>query len=493
MNLDYPVCLRLQDRPVTVVGAGVVATGRIEQLLLAGAKLHVIAPEASAFVRDAAGRGELRWSQRRAAVFDVATPGIVFIAITEDPSDLVRAARAAGAILNVADVPEHCDFTLPSVGRDGPITVAVSTSGQGPAVARRLRQDFTATVSRHHHHLLRLVQFLRRRAPAGPTRMAFIRDVVDGEVGERLLAGDRRGAFQSLRRRLAPSRQDTPAHSLRPGSVTLVGAGPGAADLLTLRALKALKAADVVVTDRLVGDDILALIPPTARVIYAGKKGGGVSVPQDQTNALLIDAARAGHRVVRLKGGDPFVFGRGGEEALALAAAGIDVDVVPGLTAGVAAAALADIPVTHRGRSRSVLFATAVSDRGLVDAKMLAAADTLVLYMAGQQLPQLTHDLILAGRAADTPAAVVEAGSLPGQRVIVGTLATIAALAADAAVGSPALTVVGDVVLVREELARLRAEALASRHGAHTPAAAEHFLATTVDDLRTPHNTATAG
>jgi len=234
------------------------------------------------------------------------------------------------------------------------------------------------------------------------------------------------------------------------GWVHLVGAGPGDPELLTLKAARLLAATDVVVHDRLVHPRLLSLARRGAKLVFAGKEGGRRHVAQDEIHRILIAEARAGRDVVRLKGGDPFVFGRGGEEALALREAGIPFDVVPGVTSGIAAPACAGIPVTHRGVASSVTFATARLGAGETDWKRLAAAETLVLFMCGQKLARSAAALVEAGLKAGTPCAVVEAGSWERQRIVTGTLGTIAARAART--GSPALLVVGEVVSLRESL-----------------------------------------
>lgn len=241
------------------------------------------------------------------------------------------------------------------------------------------------------------------------------------------------------------------------GRVYLVGAGPGDPELLTLRAARLLREADTVVHDRLVHPAVLEHARPHARLIYVGKEGGGESVRQEDIHTVLITQARLGRQVVRLKGGDPFVFGRGAEEALALEEAGIPYEVVPGLSAGIAATASAAIPVTHRDVSGEVTFATAHRAGGTPDWSFLARAQTLVLFMAGDRLEETVRALVTAGRAASTPAAVVEAGTWEHQRVVEATLGNIALEARRAAVGSPALLVVGEVVALRSRLPSLAA------------------------------------
>ncbi len=246
-----------------------------------------------------------------------------------------------------------------------------------------------------------------------------------------------------------------------PGIVYLVGAGPGDPGLLTVRAADLLGRADAVVYDRLIHPEILARARSGARLIFAGKEGGGEQMQQEEINGVLINQARLGRSVVRLKGGDPFVFGRGGEEAIALSEAGIAFEVVPGVSSGFAAPAAAGIPVTHRGVSGSVTFATGHRAADNPNWKHLAGAETLVLFMAGRKLAEATAALVREGKSASTPAAIVEAGTWEGQRVIEGTLGDIAGLAAAAQVGSPALLVVGEVVRLRSQLTCLAKEASA--------------------------------
>ena len=247
------------------------------------------------------------------------------------------------------------------------------------------------------------------------------------------------------------------------GRVYLVGAGPGDPGLLTARALELIATADTILYDRLIPSAALEGVRPGAELLYVGKEGGGASVPQEQTEALMIERAQAGHVVVRLKGGDPFVFGRGGEEALALRAAGIPFEIVPGVTAGVAALAYAGIPVTHRGLARACAFVTGrTGDESELDWAALASfPGTLVFYMGAGRLAQISAALIEAGRAPDEPAAVVEAGTLPTQRTVRGTLQTIAERVSDEQVGSPSITVVGPVAELADELAWVVARPLA--------------------------------
>ena len=256
---------------------------------------------------------------------------------------------------------------------------------------------------------------------------------------------------------------------ISPGAVVLVGAGPGDPELLTIKAMRALQFADVVVHDRLVHPDILAHARPHARLIFVGKAGGDdASTSQDDINAELIRQARLGRRVVRLKGGDPFVFGRGAEEALALTAAGVPWSVVPGVSAGVAVPANAQIPVTHRGVARAVVFATATSKDGLVDVSSYATVDTVVMFMAGQRLDAVMRALQAAGRSASTPCAVVAAGTWEHERVVTGTVGSIVADLVDITLPSPTLVIVGEVVSLRAQLQQILPAAEAFAVGARS-------------------------
>jgi uroporphyrinogen III methyltransferase/synthase len=264
----------------------------------------------------------------------------------------------------------------------------------------------------------------------------------------------------------------------RPGRVHLVGAGPGDPGLLTARALALIASAEVILYDRLIPSEALERARADAELVFVGKEGGGSSVPQEETEALMIERARSGKSVVRLKGGDPFVFGRGGEEALALRAAGIPFEVVPGITAGIAASAYAGIPVTHRGLASGVAFVTGHEDPGKEEAALDWAAlaafpGTLVFYMGVRRLPEIAQELLAAGRPASEPAAVVEAGTLAGQRTISATLADVAQAAQEAGVRPPSITVIGAVAALAARLGWHEAAPLAGRTVAVTRARAQ--------------------
>ena len=401
--MTYPLMLDLSGRRAVVVGGGAVALRRAQGLLAAGAQVHVIAPQ----VDPALAALPVTVSRRRYRDGDLAG-ALLAHAATGDPA--VNAAVAAGADrLRIwcvrADDAARSRAWTPAVTRHGDITVAV-TAGGDPRRAQRLRAAIALALA-------------EGTLPARPQRRA----AADG------------------------------------GRVALVGGGPGDPGLLTLRGRRLLAEADVVVTDRLAPRDVLAELGPAVEIIDAGKAPHAHGLTQEQINALLVERARAGQRVVRLKGGDPFVFGRGGEEAVACVRAGVPFEVVPGVTSAVAVPACAGIPVTHRGITQDFAVVSAHLDPSHPGATVdwAALADgpgTLVLLMAVARLDEVARELIKRGRDASTPAAVICDGTTQRQQVVVSTLGQVAADAAAHGVGPPAVVVIGEVVRLREALAQ---------------------------------------
>ncbi len=410
---NYPVTLQVTGRMCVVVGGGPVAARRASALLDAGARVRVIAPEASSALRTAVeGAGAAAvWEPRAYRTGDLDQAWLVHTATGIDAVDAqvsadaeqqrVWCVRASAAELSAA--------WMPAVGRVDGITVAVNAGGD-PRRAARLRDGIAHAL---HAGLLPLKRFRTPELDAASSSST----AADGSVDDR---------FEH-----------------RAGSVALIGGGPGELDLLTVRARKLLAQADVVVIDRLAPQAILEELDPETDVIDVGKSSGNHPVPQDEINDLLVTHAQAGKRVVRLKGGDPYVFGRGGEELDVCHAAGIAVEVVPGVTSAISVPAAVGIPVTHRGLSRGFSVLTAHEDIGHVPA---APDHTLVLLMGLRRLEQTSAELVERGHQANTPVAVIEDGFGPRQRATFGTLATIAENVAAAGVRAPAITVIGDVV-----------------------------------------------
>lgn len=402
---DFPLFLDLTDRLVLIVGAGPVGTRRAEAAFAAGAQVHVVAPGATTAIELGAITGRWTWHRREFRTTDVDAAWLVHAATGDRAiDDAVVAAADADRIWSIraSHAEKSRAWTAAADSFEG-VTVAVN-GGRDPRRAKAVRDD----------------------------------------ISNRLRSGD-----IPLRRRRKPGSDG--------GRVALVGAGPGDPDLLTLRARRLLRAADVVIADHLAPAAVLADLDADVDIRYAGKRPGRHSLTQEQINALIVDRALHGHRVVRLKGGDPFLLGRGGEEALACMEAGVPVEVVPGVTSAVAVPAAAGIPVTHRGITSSFLLLS--GHAGLADLRrdlaQARAQTTLVLLMATATLADISAEVIASGRPAQTPAAVIERGWTADQRTVVGTVGDIAERAEGAAVSAPAVVVIGEVVNLRARLGDL--------------------------------------
>jgi uroporphyrin-III C-methyltransferase / precorrin-2 dehydrogenase / sirohydrochlorin ferrochelatase len=451
--MDYlPLFLRLRSQPVLVVGGGAVALRKVSWLLKTGARITVVAPVLHPALAAHATCGRL---QHIAAEFDPAhlADAVVVVAATADTAvnhAVSQAARARRLPVNVVDDASLSTFIFPAIVERAPVLVAVSTAGEAPVLARRVREQIEALLPARLGSLARFMGAWRgsvQRALRHGARRAFWERLLSGPVGERVLAGDESGARRALVRELLTSRLTSAAAADGGlGEVYLIGAGPGDPDLLTLRALQLLQQADVILYDRLVSPLILERARRDAERIFVGKELGERG-QQQRINELLVRLARAGKRVARLKGGDPFVFGRGGEEIEVLAAHDIPYRVVPGITAALGAAASAAIPLTHRRLADSVTFVNGHrSGDDQTDWRFFAnPRHTVVFYMAMAQLPEVVARLRAAGAAPRHPAALIERATLPGQRTLRGSLAGIAALAREHQVSPPALLIIGNV------------------------------------------------
>jgi uroporphyrin-III C-methyltransferase / precorrin-2 dehydrogenase / sirohydrochlorin ferrochelatase len=422
----FPIFMDLHGRRALVVGAGEQADRKAAALRNCGATVT------------------------QAPSFDPALLDDCAIAIgTEAPEAdllaLVEAARARGIPVNVVDRPALCSFITPAVVDRDPITIAISSSGTAPVLARLIRARIEAMIPPAFGRLAALADTfkaeIRRRLPDTALRRRVLEQALGGRVADLVMAGQ----DDAARAEMARAIQSDPDPS---GIVYLVGAGPGAADLLTLRAHRLLGEADVIVHDRLIGEDVLDMARRDAQRIYVGKARANHCLPQEGINDLLIRLAGEGRKVVRLKGGDPFVFGRGGEEAEALAAAGVAFEVVPGVTAALACAAQAGIPLTHRAAARTVTFATGHTKEGRLDLDFaqLAMGGTIAVYMGVVTLPLLRDGLLAAGLDAQTPAALIERGGTRAQRVLRGTLDELVEQSAAWSTGGPTLVMIGEVV-----------------------------------------------
>lgn len=447
----FPTFFDLQDKPVAVIGATAMALQRSRLLLEAAARVTVFARTLSPDLAELALDGQIRWEAAQAEAPDLAEYRLVFVATGAAASDAVAAeqARRAGVPVNVADRPELCDFIMPAIVERGPVTVGISTGGASPVLARNLRARIEAALPARLGELARFAASFRDKAKsviAGATeRRRFWDQVLDGPVGEAVLAG-RDETARALTDALLETGAE--ARGARQGAVYIVGAGPGDPDLLTFRAHRLMQQADIVFYDELVGPEVLNYVRRDAERVYVGKIKSHHSKSQEQINELLAEHARAGKRVLRLKGGDPFVFGRGGEELDHLRRQGIETVVVPGITAALGCAASAGIPLTHRDHASSVTFLTGHTRNGelATDWRVLARPDqTLVVYMGLSNAASLAAKLLVAGLPRATPVAIVERGTRPDQRVSTGTLSELKALAERHKDGGPALLIIGKV------------------------------------------------
>lgn len=463
MHLDFlPIFLSVSDRPCLVVGGGSTAQRKIGSLVRAGAAVTLVSPLLTEDLARMAGLGDLRHIPRRFEPADLTGMQLV-VAATNDRAvnrQVADCARSQDIPVNCVDDPDACTFLLPSIIDRAPVVVAVSTGKASPVLARLLRSRLESLIPAGYGRLADLCAGYRERVKerfGDPLdRLRFWERVLQGTVAERLLAGQPGEAAAAMELELAAE-----ARGQGSGEVYLVGAGPGDPDLLTFRALRLMQQADVVVYDRLVTEPILNLTRRDARRIYVGKERNYHAVPQEEINQLLADLAREGLRVLRLKGGDPFIFGRGGEEIDTLAAQGIPFQVVPGITAASGCAAYAGIPLTHRDYAQSVTFVTGHLKDGTINLnwpQLAQPGQTLVFYMGLIGLPVIVRELIGHGVPPGMPLALVQQGTTPRQRVLVGTLATILEVVATDPPQPPTLVIIGEVVRLRERLSWFSAE-----------------------------------
>ncbi len=455
--MDFlPLFHNLKGRTVLLVGGGEVALRKGRLLADAGAVLRVVAPQIDTQLLSMAavshGQGELRGYQET----DLAGVCLV-IAATDDQAlnaQVSQHAQARGIPVNAVDAPALCSVIFPAIVDRSPLIVAITSGGDAPVLARLIRAKIETWIPAAYGQLAGLSKRFRAQVkglfPDVQQRRVFWEEVFQGQVAESVFAGKLGEGERLLEEKIAGAAPK----SL--GEVYLVGAGPGDPDLLTFRALRLMQQADVVLYDRLVAPEIVELCRRDAERIYVGKRRSEHALPQEQINQQLVTLAKQGKRVLRLKGGDPFIFGRGGEEIEELAAHGIPFQVVPGITAASGCAAYAGIPLTHRDYAQSVRFVTGHLQDGSCDlpwADLIAPGQTLVFYMGLTGLPQICEQLIAHGRSAQTPVALIQQGTTRNQRVFTGTLGSLPGLLATQTVQAPTLVIVGEVVKLREKLA----------------------------------------
>ena len=454
----FPIFMDLEGRDCLVVGGGSVAARKARLLARAGARVAVVSPSLCDALQKQLDAGEVTHSQREFEDADVAGKVLV-IAGTDQQTVNQRVSELAkqqNIPVNVVDQPELCSFIVPSIIDRSPVQVAVSTGGHSPVLARLLRARLESYVPAAYGRLAKLVESFRdqvkNRFSRVEQRRQFWENALQGEVAELLFAGRDDIARDQLQTALDNTEDDP--HPV--GEVYLVGSGPGDPDLLTFRALRLLQMADVVVYDRLVAPPILDLARRDAERIYVGKERDNHALSQENINQLLVRLAKEGKRVVRLKGGDPFIFGRGGEEIETLMENGVTFQVVPGITAASGCATYSGIPLTHRDYAQSVVFSTGHLQDGTVDLNWKALAhtnQTIVFYMGLHGVRVVSEQLIAHGLPATTPVALVQQGTTQNQRVIVTQLDKLEQTVKDETVKPPTIIIVGNVVELHEKLA----------------------------------------
>ncbi|WP_127075866.1 siroheme synthase CysG [Rhodomicrobium lacus] len=455
---QLPIFFQLKGKNVAVSGGGAPAARRAELALRAGARVRVFATHLSDDFRALIDDPHFRHETRAPSPGDMAGLALAFAATGDRTQDEAMAALAGAARVpvNVADTPELCDFIMPAIVERDPLVIAISTGGASPIFARMIRARLESTIPAAYGRLVALVGSYRDRLGERLSdlsqRRRFWERALEGRVADRFLAGREDEARAELENALDAA-DDT---ALAKGEVYLVGAGPGDPDLLTFRALRLMQRADVVLYDRLLPPGILNLVRREAEHIYVGKEPDRHAVTQEEISAKLVQLAKEGKRVLRLKGGDPFMFGRGGEEIEALAAAGIPVQVVPGVTSAAGCAAYAGIPLTHRDHAQACVFVTGHARSGgglsLGWEALVQPHQTVVIFMGLGQLEFLMKQFVAHGGDPALPAAIVENGTRPNQRVVVGTVETIAGAAASEGIRGPALVILGTVVTLRDRL-----------------------------------------
>jgi uroporphyrin-III C-methyltransferase / precorrin-2 dehydrogenase / sirohydrochlorin ferrochelatase len=464
-----PIFMKLQGRRCVVIGGGEVAVRKVTMLLKAEAAVEVISPDLSHELTDMLAENRIRYVP---SVFlpEQLDGACLVIAATDNKTlnqTVSEQAKARNIPVNVVDSPALCTFTMPSIVDRSPIVIAISSSGAAPVLARMIRSKLETLIPSSYGRLADLAadfrEAVKQRFATTQERRIFWEKTFAGPVAEMVFSGQESAARDVLKGMLSSDCE----HELR-GEVYLVGGGPGDPDLLTFRALRLMQQADVCVYDKLVSKEVMELVRRDAELIYVGKARDQHTLPQDEINQLLVRLAKSGKRVLRLKGGDPFIFGRGGEEIETLMENGVPFQVVPGITAANGVSTYAGIPLTHRDYAQSCLFTTGHLQAGSQGDASAVALDwpaltrpnqTVVIYMGLVGLAEICRQLVVHGLPADTPAAVVQQGTTIRQRVVTADLATLADKVNAAQLKPPCLIIVGGVVALREKLAWFKPEA----------------------------------
>ena len=454
-----PVFLDVKGRKIVVCGEETIAARRVEASLRTGANVHLFADNPGSEFHRHLHHENLTHHKRRATAADMNGALIAYGASqdAQENEQLYHLAKANNVLANVADVTGFCDFITPSVIDRSPLVVAISSSGNAPILARILRARIESMLPATYGKLAKFAGGFRhtvmKNLKKPESRRNFWEHVIDGSIGDLFMAGDEDRAAEKLLLELDEAANEK--EIAKGGAVFLVGAGPGDPDLLTFRALRLMQRADVVVYDRLIGDDIMNFVRRDAERIYVGKMPNQHTMLQEDISRLLVDLAQQGKNVLRLKGGDPFIFGRGGEEMDLLAENNIPFQVVPGITAASGCSTYSGIPLTHRDHAQSCVFVTAHGKDGVLDLdwdSLVQPTQTVVVYMGLASLGILMDQLAAHGADPNTPAAVVDKGTRPEQRIVTGTITNLHQKVLEAEFDGPSMIIIGSVVTLRDKL-----------------------------------------
>ncbi|MCP4316736.1 MAG: uroporphyrinogen-III C-methyltransferase [Hyphomicrobiales bacterium] len=458
--MDFlPIFLDVRGKKIVVDGGTPVAARRVERALAADAIVHICDSNLCDEFEPLLTHKNLVHHKRPFGKKDAEDTVVLYGASEDEGRDhaLFLAARQEEILVNIADVNEYCDFITPSVVERKPLVIAISSGGTAPVIARILRARIESLLPPGYGRLAEYLGQFRGRVMAQiaktRARRRFWEEMIDGPVGDLFLSGDHTASAACFEKAL-DSAGDGTETALR-GEVYLVGAGPGDPDLLTFRALRLMQRADVVLYDRLVGPDILELIRRDAERIYVGKLPKQHTMEQEDISALMVTLAKQGKRVLRLKGGDPFIFGRGGEEIEMIAENGIPFQVVPGITAASGCSTYSGIPLTHRDHAQACVFVTAHGKDGVLGLDwdvLLRPSQTVVVYMGLLSLPLIAEEFKKRGVSPKTPVAVVDKGTTPDQSIIISSVGKVAADVKESGVSGPAMIIIGEVVALHEKL-----------------------------------------
>lgn len=454
--LALPIFMNITNRPCVVIGGGEVASRKVSMLLKANAAVTLYSPDICHELQTLANAGKVTYINTNFEENQLLGSCLVIAATDIESVNIAVsvAAKAQNIPVNVVDSPALCTFTMASIVERSPIVIAISSEGNAPVLARYIRTKIETMLPAGYGRIAGIAGEFRDKVKAKFTttqaRRIFWEGVLQGPIVEQILSGQEAAARKSLDEVLADSSEST-----HRGEVYLVGGGPGDPDLLTFRALRLMQQCDVCVYDKLVSPEVMELVRRDAELIYVGKSRDQHTLPQEEINALLARLALEGKRVLRLKGGDPFIFGRGGEEIETLMQHGVPFQVVPGITAANGVSSYAGIPLTHRDYAQACLFITGHLKEGSLDLDWVAMSrphQTVVIYMGLVGMAQICQQLIAHGVSPDMPAAVVQQGTTPRQRVVTATLKDLAAKVSEAKIKAPCLTIIGEVVQLREKL-----------------------------------------